>query len=517
MKRIGVTVVVALAASAALAALLIRGPGAPAANPVTAAMPACVKRDPVAVAVRDDVADAHRRFPVPVLRYAKGTRPEGFENRIKLRVDRDGRITCASLTSHIGEALRMTPERRRALDGLSSVRFTPFLRGGVAVPAIVELPLREADLTTHRQMPNVALDRVRIRMERTGCYGFCPSYAVDIRGDGFVRYIGRGFVRVQGTHEFRIPQAAVAGLVARARELDIWSMEPMYRAGVTDSPTYFVQLMLGDASHVIEDYVGEEAGMPPEVTQFEEEIDRASHALELVHLSPFAVDVLERDGFAFASTAGATLLADATIDPDVRDDAALLRLLALGAPMTGAQQRKSLLALDSDEPLIEQALLYQRSALVEALLDRGALETDHRIDLAKRDAALLAAIRGGKLALVQRIWNLGAKAPAMTFVDKSGDSPQRVSLALALHQTRWRKRPWEGLAIARWLDAQGVDLRGRLGNGDTLLQIAIEGEDAEFVRGLREMGFTPDAPKPREAHESHIQGNFRCATSPESD
>jgi hypothetical protein len=583
MKRIGVTVVVALAASAALAALVVRGPGTPAANPVSLAMPGCTQRDLVAVTIREDEAAAHRRFPVPVLRYAQGTRLDaGYRDRIRLRVDRDGHVACASLSREYGEAPpRMTPERRRALDGLAAVRFTPFVRDGATVPAIVELPLREADRTTHREMPNVALDQVRIRLQRSGCFGTCPSYSVDILGDGRVRYVGRNFVSVEGAHEFRIPQTAVADLVAHARALDIWSMEPAYRAPITDNPTYRVQLDLGDASHAIEDYVGEKAGMPPEVTQFEDEIDRVSHALDFVHLTSFAVDVLEREGFAFASPAGAAMLAEATSDEDVRDDAALVRLLALGAPMTGAPTPHSRFAWKRP-PLIEEALLYQRTPLVEALLDRGALETDHRIDLAKRDAALVAAIRGGKLALVQRIWNLGAKAPALTFVDTSRDERHvvRASLALALESPRYRERPWEGIAIARWLEAQGVDLRGHRADGDTLLHIATDGEDIAFVRALLDMGLDPNARgdfgypalssttdedivllllqkgtdvsvadhrpggylryarsvgmwrvaawlesrsnqaignAPSKAPKTQTQGNFRCATSPESD
>ncbi len=39
---------------------------------------------------------------------------------------------------------------------------------------------------------------VSVHMERKACYGICPSYFVDITGDGQVTYLGREFVGVRG-------------------------------------------------------------------------------------------------------------------------------------------------------------------------------------------------------------------------------------------------------------------------------------------------------------------------------
>src|SRR5690606_34028821 len=98
---------------------------------------------------------------------------------------------------------------------------------------------------------------VRIVLARSGCFGACPAYSVEIRGDGSVLYDGRAFVDVEGKHRYQVPVENVAALVESAREKDLWSMRTSYRARITDNPTYDLLLDMGGKVHRIEDYVGE--------------------------------------------------------------------------------------------------------------------------------------------------------------------------------------------------------------------------------------------------------------------
>jgi hypothetical protein len=56
-----------------------------------------------------------------------------------------------------------------------------------------------------------AADDAVITLERTVCYGTCPSYKVTLTGDGTVVYEGQNFVRVQGRQEKKIHPAAESG------------------------------------------------------------------------------------------------------------------------------------------------------------------------------------------------------------------------------------------------------------------------------------------------------------------
>ncbi len=47
---------------------------------------------------------------------------------------------------------------------------------------------------------------VKITLLRSGCFGTCPSYQVEVHGDGTVLYEGYGYVAVEGQHRDSIPR-----------------------------------------------------------------------------------------------------------------------------------------------------------------------------------------------------------------------------------------------------------------------------------------------------------------------
>lgn len=123
---------------------------------------------------------------------------------------------------------------------------------------------------------------VRIKLERTECFGTCPIYTVEIAGDGSVTYEGELFVGVVGVQRATVPVERVRQLVASFRAANFFWLYDRYVTPVTDNPTYVVSLAYDGRSKTVLDYVGREAGMPAEVTKLEDAIDEAAETARWV-------------------------------------------------------------------------------------------------------------------------------------------------------------------------------------------------------------------------------------------
>jgi hypothetical protein len=135
-----------------------------------------------------------------------------------------------------------------------------------------------ASCSPPRQPPSA-----RLVLERTVCFGTCPDYTIEIRGNGQAVYEGRQFVRVHGRVPGRIPQPEVDALFAKAAcaHPEKWRSE--YTWPITDNPTATVTVDLaGDGAPpiVVRDYPpchdthdGNET--PPALCELEKAIDAA--------------------------------------------------------------------------------------------------------------------------------------------------------------------------------------------------------------------------------------------------
>jgi hypothetical protein len=117
---------------------------------------------------------------------------------------------------------------------------------------------------------------LRIRLERTVCFGVCPSYTVEIAGDGSVIYRGRACVAEKGERHATIPGAVVKDLVAKFQSVNFFTLRDAYRAEITDNPTYTISIAFDAHKKSVVDYVGGRAGMPHKVTALEDAIDAAA-------------------------------------------------------------------------------------------------------------------------------------------------------------------------------------------------------------------------------------------------
>lgn len=458
----------------------------------------CTKEQLLAFSPKPDEVKAHRQFPLPYISYPFGTQMPEWGFNMLVRIDESGRVVCYQISDRFrDEPLPLNEQRRTQIRALKDWRYTPFTRNGQPMASIVAEFVNERELPErHVPLPNVSLETVTISLERQGCFGSCPGYKVTVRGNGRATYEGHGDVDVLGTHHYRVQSQVIAELIERVRASDLWSLRSSYRAGITDNPTYILAIKLGEQEHQLEDYVGQMAGMPSTISDLEDEVDKAAGAEGWIHLSEAALAVLKAEHFNFASPAATDLLARAVRNEETHDDGAMLHLISLGVAIEGA--RLSAGFRSQQNTLIDEALNNRRAILIDPLIAKGALSTDDKPDQHKIDSAFRASISGGSLALVQKLWTISADEPhpSLTFNDVSDDQKpvhKRVPVTLLLSH-RYKKGPWDGLAIAKWLIAQGCDMKASKADGTTLLHIATQSGDIEFVRYLLKQGFNASTP-----------------------
>lgn len=435
---------------------------------------------------------SHRQFDLPEIRYPTGTSLESWGFEIDLKVDAEGRVACFSTLDANDHPVPMTSGQRQALlRDLGHWRYQPFTRDGQPVVAVVAEKISEVEEPPeHRKLPDVPLDQVRISLSRSGCYGSCPRYQVSVDGTGLVEYTGESHVDVLGKHSHRIPVAEVAKLVESLRSKDLWSLRESYRASITDHPTYLLEIRMGDQTHAISDYVGHMAGMPASVTAFQQEVDATTRSAMWTSLSVEGLEALRAERFDFKSRDAADLLVRTAANVRVTDDAAILALMALGAPLDGADVT-SFGPEQALSPLLRYSLLKGRDDAVPALLDAGALDTSGPQGQERLDEAFRLAVMGSRLRTAQAVWNhAGPNRPALTFESASGDPPVTVRgpVTLLMNPYLARNGRWQGLPLARWLESLGADLKAKGPDDETLLHIATQAGDTALVRYLLDQG-----------------------------
>jgi hypothetical protein len=465
----------------------------------------CTEEQRRALVPSADEIRGHRETPLPAVGYPYATRRESWRFDLIVRVNAAGRIECYDEPppSESRDSQRgIEGPRRAVIDGLHEWRYTPFLRDGRPVPVVITETLREYEMPGRRRaVPAAPLDKVRIALDRSSCFGTCPDYRVELFGDGRAEFMGNAFTVVRGPHKFSVDPAKVASLVERLSNSDVWSARSEYRAPITDSATYTLRIQLGKEVHVIEDYVGAWVGMPAAIDEFEDAVDEAAGSRDFIHFSMRALDVLQREGFRFPSLEGAKLLSRAVNDDDGADDAALARLVELGAPLVLPEGGDEFTMSGPPDPPLLAALQYRHPKTVEALLARGALDSNGRPSQTKIDAAFRTAIGGGDIALVKRIWEFAGEElrPSLTFedvADGAGDSQPKIRKnadVITLVAPHYGAKGGNHREIVEFLVSHGSDLRATRASGDTLLHSAAGAEDVELVRFLLSKGLDPSA------------------------
>jgi ankyrin repeat protein len=192
-----------------------------------------------------------------------------------LTIDEQGTVRSAEFKS--GPRSFRGEAQRAAL----AFRFKPFLRDGQPAAVRLQVPVwsQPSDYggPADRAFPaNPDPSTIVIALKRTACYGTCPDYRVELRGNGEVTFRGNRFVLVKGVHKWRIDPATVKPLLDLFRRANYFDLAGYYESGVTDNPTYITRFSVNGLDKYVLDYVGEDQGMPPIVTEIEGAIDTAA-------------------------------------------------------------------------------------------------------------------------------------------------------------------------------------------------------------------------------------------------
>lgn len=123
---------------------------------------------------------------------------------------------------------------------------------------------------------------ILLRMRRSGCYGRCPSYTVEIDDTGRVRFEGERFTAATGVQHGQARPAALEALHRLLREPAVAALSGAYtpgdpkRCGVwaTDFASVAIELRIDGRSRRIEHYLGCQSA-PAALVQLEQAIDTA--------------------------------------------------------------------------------------------------------------------------------------------------------------------------------------------------------------------------------------------------
>lgn len=111
-----------------------------------------------------------------------------------------------------------------------------------------------------------------ISLERTPCFGYCPTYKLTITGSGKVTYEGYDFVNVKGTQTAQISSAAVQQLLTQIHQIHYFDLADRYEGGPTDFPSALISVTIGDRQKQIYHYMGS-PNAPQALTHLENQID----------------------------------------------------------------------------------------------------------------------------------------------------------------------------------------------------------------------------------------------------
>jgi hypothetical protein len=124
-----------------------------------------------------------------------------------------------------------------------------------------------------------------VRMHRSGCYGHCPVYTVEISYNGQVTFKGEGFVTSTGEHMGSTPVADLARLDQAIADIGFFSLREQYLSGedgcttlITDNATVSILVSAGSRQHRVTYYYGCAIDSGPSIVKLSQTIDEVAHS-----------------------------------------------------------------------------------------------------------------------------------------------------------------------------------------------------------------------------------------------
>jgi hypothetical protein len=213
--------------------------------------------------------------------------PPGFPpGELELVISTSGRVVSAKKTGRLE-----TYFSHHLLDAAKTWKYKPFQVDGRPVIArireTIEVKPLERRVAVSVPFPKIQdWNTLRITLARTNCYGMCPTYTIEIHGDGTVLYEGEGGVAVEGRQRGAISKEALQELVEVFRKADYFSLADGYISFTTDDATHTTSISFDDKAKWVVNYIGSDVGMPRSVSELEAAIDRLSGASKWVMKQP---------------------------------------------------------------------------------------------------------------------------------------------------------------------------------------------------------------------------------------
>ena len=108
------------------------------------------------------------------------------------------------------------------------------------VEPVKEMPRDEAEDAVN--LAQLEGDSVFFSIERTPCFGTCPTYKLTILQDGSATYLGRRFAAREGHFTGHVNAATMNALKAAADSLGFYKLEDKYDQPVTDLPSVIIRV-----------------------------------------------------------------------------------------------------------------------------------------------------------------------------------------------------------------------------------------------------------------------------------
>jgi ankyrin repeat protein len=355
------------------------------------------------------VAYAHELKPHRRTIPMKGVQAGFNQLHLRITVSPTGDVLDVHPTEEVdpqpsdGGALKFRPQLEREV---RQWKFTPFEQNGNPVTAEIDIDLVPPERLpkTHVAPPVLRSNsKVAISLQRSGCFGSCPSYTVTVSTDGIV-FEGGYYVVARGRHTAGIDPKTVRKLASRFVATDFYSMEPKYVASVTDNSTYVLSIDIDGHKKTVEDYVGSWEGMPAVISDLEQEVDDLAKTERWIEGNDGLVPLLQAEKFSFQSTEAQTMLKEAASRG--RSDT-VRELVAAGVPLDPLPEPHTKDRQELGPDFRASGLLASASGnfqTLQILLDSGASRNDQK----DKDLALAGAARSGNVEAARALLAYGA-------------------------------------------------------------------------------------------------------------
>jgi len=354
-----------------------------------------------------EIAHTHEIKPHRRTVPTDGIDPGFHQLRLTLIVSPSGDVQKSEAGGD-SDALKFWPQLQPEV---SKWKFIPFEKNEKPVTAEIE---EYIDLVPPERLPRKHVappvlrpkSRIQITLQRTGCYGSCPGYAVTIGSDGIV-FEGRGFVVAAGRHTDSADASDVRKLAKRFIAADFYSMEAEYRASVTDNPTYVLSIDIDGRKKEVEDYVGEWQGMPAVITDLEQDVDAFARTERWIEGSEGLVSALQDERFNFRTFEAQEMLRAAATRGKV---STVRELLAAGVPLDPLPAPRPN-GPDAETLPVHGGWLTsagRQAEVLRILIDAKASENDQK----DKDLALVNAARSGQVDGARELIAYGANPNA---------------------------------------------------------------------------------------------------------